>query len=233
VSFDPRTRLEVGTISRFRDASFELISSLRTVWSDTSFRVSRGRSSPPTVTTEASSSNSRLPLTRRLIRGAPGVKVTATEYTSSWNGQPRLHDAVSDTLVRASLGTGDQAEGLGQVQEAYSSLVERVLSDQKLAQILYESRGFKHYEPAEVEAVIAARDEQAREAMSFAVIPVVEDALNGAGLQWEQLQNFDGWNRAAEILSATLEAISQRTHHEYAVTAYLNGPLLDQHEPAK
>jgi hypothetical protein len=214
----------------FVQSATNLIQSLSALWLHADFRPPTSGSTGGGVWTEAAVNARCLPNTGRAVRGTPGVVVRVTDGGSSW-GSFGLHDVVFPSLLRARDWPKDASEGeLESIEralhEAYVALREACHQTGELSVRLFESRGFKHYEPEEARA-LAARSDSERGDFLMGISPVVEDALRDAGFLWENRADFDGWDRTAENVAASLAELAIREFHEYDVLAFLNGPLVD------
>jgi hypothetical protein len=214
-----------------------LVGGFRVLWLHPEFKPERGGSSGGGVWTEAAADARRLPETGRAVRGSAGVTVQVRgSFYDPWRSTPTLHGLVIRSLIRArdwpKDAQGGDIELLEQeANESYYALVDACRRAGQLAARLYEARGFKHYEPDEVQARMASHDKDYLEDLPIALTVVIEDALTGSGFTWEGLAEFDEWDKTAHLTTESLVELATRQFYEYDVLAYLSGPLVDQADP--
>lgn len=216
-----------------------LVAALRQLWTESSLADGReSRSSPARVQTSGQTDAVRLPSSGRLIRGAPGVTVGVSGRETTWGSRtesPTLRELIRTPLIHATawhktpgveqpeLSAGELA-----VRDAFRAAVAALRSDQALFRRIYDGRGYKTYAPSELDSVV---QNASQEHIDFAVAMLLSEALEVefalAGLDVQQLDTFDGWDRVAEAAAEQIGRLAVRRTYKYVARAFLNGPLLD------
>jgi len=120
------------------------------------------------------------------------------------------------------------------LQTAYADLAAEIVSDFVLAARLFESRGYKHYEPEDLTNLAPLIiDEIGGRAGRSIMATLIGEALADVGYVDSTRLIFSSWNSAAQHLAERLKLLSSRTHHDYTIAVLLNAPLVDSTDAIK
>ena len=194
-------------------------------------RISYSYSEPPNVAkTTVTSEVVALPNSGFPIRGTEGTETRWERHRSDkWFARERAWLALSDEGDRAYIPATVPYQTIVQrLQTAYAALAVEIVSDFVLAARLFESMGYKHYEPEDL-TNLAPRivDEIGGRAGRFIMATLIGEALAGVDYVDSARLTFSSWSRAADHLAERLKLLSTRTHHNYTIAVLLNAPLVD------
>jgi hypothetical protein len=171
-----------------------------------------------------------LPNTGFPIRGTEGTETRWERHRSDkWLARERAWLALSDEGDRAYIpATVPYQAIVKSLQTAYADLAVEIVSDFVLAARLFESMGYKHYEPEELTNLGPhIVDQIGSRSGWFIVAMLIGEALVGVGYVDSERLTFSSWSKAAEHLAERLKLLSTRTHHDYTIAVLLNAPLVD------
>jgi len=184
-----------------------------------------------TITTTESAT---LPNTGLPIRGAFGTQtIWESHKTDKWLASERALVALQDEGDRTYIPPAVPYQSIvEEVKVAYAGLTNEIVSDCNLAKMLFESLGRKYFGPAElVNLAVRIANEIRGTSGKFIISKLIGNALADVGYVDSESQHFSSWSQAASSLAEQLVSLSTRTHHEYTVAVFLNGPLLDKSDP--
>jgi hypothetical protein len=96
---------------------------------------------------------------------------------------------------------------------------------------LYDSLGYKTYEPDELERLRQSPTPNGDMQMPLGIARILTEALEATGFVWERRCEFEGWGDVSRRVIASLGQLTERTHYRYEAVAYLNAPLIDDAAP--
>lgn len=197
-------------------------------------RLTYSFSAPTLARTSVTSDGVALPRTGLPIRGSGGTETFWESHRSDrWLAMERAWLALSDKGDRTYVRPTEPYQSVVEsVQAAYADLADEIVSDCVLATRLFESMGYKHFEPAElIDRVKQTADDICSTHGKLIVSKLIGDALADVGYVDSERRTFSGWIRAADHLAERLTSLSARTHHEYTIAVLLNAPLVDSTDP--
>lgn len=218
-------------MSDLERALHELLLEIAAVWREPRLLGSSTRSSPKYVLTH-NVDGSIVPEGKQPIRGATGVAVDVKE------GMPQGAE-LAESLVNQALsdpwGYRDDTE----VQKARTPINERleeVFSQFAkvggLRERLFESFGYKHYEPEEVHRLVERKADEdgfidRRILWKLLLADSIGRALASLSFDPKRKEEFDEWAAAARLIVHDFESLASRRHHRYRAAICLNAPLYD------
>lgn len=144
-------------------------------------RERRASTDPHIVTVAEEPDIVRLPNSGHPIRGRRGVATQIEGSERVWSGPISTSSLVVRTLIDAQRWPGPKdgdtpGQPQANVHHRYRDLVQAQVASAPLAQRIVDSRGFKHHEPAALEAIVL----QPEPDLSFGLNTLLEDALTQA-----------------------------------------------------
>lgn len=225
--------------ARLRAALGALVAALRDVWREPEFlqyRWSSGSDRPVVTTRATSDAAPRLPLTRRLVRGHPGVEVDVTTVSSvpaASSAAAWIDHAMSSQGVPSWGTPPPPSPAWARMIAARDVASDSVLRTGRLGVRVACGVG-RRIDP--VDQVQAQLREAPREAFGIMARLALEEELTqcaeALGLRTaDDCRAFDQVDAMTEALSARLARLASQEVFRYQALAYFNGPPLDTDAP--
>ncbi len=161
------------------------------------------------------------------IRGRAGVRVSMVNADANADRIGEwIHDALREQSTAAAAPTKNNVPDL---KASTAQLVQELAAIEEVDFQVSCSQGAKHFS---IEEFRAKRKEQGFDLamLTYPLVRRISKLLSQAGLDSSASHEFVGWNDVHQAVMADFEMLSERTHYEYEVRVFFNGPILSSHD---
>ncbi|RWX50978.1 hypothetical protein VU01_12372 [Candidatus Electrothrix marina] len=210
-----------------------LCDNLSQLWSLDSFKADSSiwREASEKAFTEAEETARKLPVTGRVIRGFPGVKVNFSKKST-------LKDLITKLLYSSdekpeTYHSEQLQEAFAAIQKHISSIDHKIDENSKLSYRLKYPPFFKEWscdEYVERMQEYKAKYPNYTPRYSLGILQLIAEQLVLAKFDPSTRQNFYNWQDVKKGAVNALREIEQLNEYHYEVRIFFNGPLIDQPE---